>query len=333
MAAGTNLRVAGTYSARLQGREEEVRKGNGRAWRALASGAGAAALGLAGLALGAFPYWAARRILYPASTEPPSYEPHSVVAVPVLPERVEFEARDGKRLSGWYLPPPEEVDRPAACVVLAYGYGGYKEQMHGYAKILHEGGFATLMFDMRGGGLRRGEPTTLGYKERWDLMDAVRYVRSRDDVDGDRVGVLGVSMGGATAIMAAEDDPHIKAIVADSAFADIADMIRPGLAAFVGPRAAWLAKLIVFYAETMMGVKADELRPMRSAAKMGPRPILIIHGDQDQLTAPSSAHKLYEAAQGPKELWMVPETSHGAAPSVAPEEYTERIVGFFRRYL
>jgi dipeptidyl aminopeptidase/acylaminoacyl peptidase len=291
------------------------------------------ALGAAGLVFGALPFLAARRVLYPVTNEPFSYAPETIIDVPVLPERVEIEARDAKKLGGWFVAAPEGVPQPWPCVVLVYGYGGHKELMHGYAKILHDGGFATLMFDMRGSGLRRGEPVTLGYKERWDLMDAVRHVRSRPDIDPKRVGVLGVSMGGATALMAAEDDPHIKAIVADSAFADIADMIKPGIDRFVGPRASILAQLIVFYAETIMGVKSDELRPVRSAERMGERPLLIIHGEDDQLTTPESAHKLYKVAHGPKELWMVPNCSHGAAPSVVPDEYTQRVVGFFSRYL
>ena len=302
-------------------------------WGGLARAGAVMAVGAAGVVLGALPLWAAKRILYPISTEPLTYTPETVIDVPMLPERVEIETRDGKKLGGWFVSAPEGTPQPWPCVVLVYGYGGFKEQMHGYAKILHEGGFATLMFDMRGAGLRRGEPVTLGFKERWDLMDAVRYVRSRSDVAPDRVGVLGVSMGGATALMAAEDDPHIKAIVADSAFADIADMIKPGVAAFVGPRATFLARLIVFYAETLMGVKSDDLRPVRSAEGMGVRPLFIIHGEDDELTTPESAHKLYKVAHGPKELWMVPDCGHGAAPTVAPDEYRQRVTDFFSRYL
>ena len=81
-------------------------------------------------------------------------------------------------------------------MVLVHGYGGYKEQMAGYARMLHDGGFATLMFDMEGSGTRRGKPVSLGFRERWQLMGAVRFLRSCPDVDPDRIGVLGVSMGG-----------------------------------------------------------------------------------------------------------------------------------------
>ena len=298
---------------------------------------GLAALGLAGLLFGGFPYWAARRVMYPVNPTPvPNANPGQLeidLPTDVQPEFVKFAARDGGKLSAWFVPGPDSAQKPWPCIMLVYGYAGFKEQMAYYAKIVHEAGFASLMFDMQGSGLRRGRPVTLGYKEKWDLMDAVRYVRGRPDVDGERVGVLGVSMGAATALLAAEDDPHIKAIVADSSYATVADMIQPGLRAFVGSPATVFAPLIVWFAETMMGVKASEITPEASARKLGDRPVFIIHGSDDSLTDPKSADRLYAALTGPKELWIVPECGHARAPEVAYDEYRQRVNGFFKRTL
>ena len=289
--------------------------------------------GLGGLIFGALPVLAARRLLHPVTHEPPPYTEEGLIDVPVLPERVEFTARDGKPLGGWFIPAPDGTPKPWRCVLLLYGYGGYKEQMHEYAKMVHEGGFAALMFDMRGAGLRRSEPITLGYKERWDLMDALRYIQTRPDVDPERIGAFGVSMGGAIALMGAADEPGIKAVVTDSAYADISDMIEPGIVAFLGKLALPFAPLIVRYAETMMGIRRQDIRPEKAAAELGNRPLFVIHGLNDALTHPHSAHKIYEAASGPKELWLLPDCGHGCAPSVAPAEYRKRINGFFAKWL
>jgi fermentation-respiration switch protein FrsA (DUF1100 family) len=289
--------------------------------------------GLGGLVLGALPMVAAKRLLHPVSGEPPTNDGVGLIDVAVPPERVEYMARDGKPLGGWFIPAPEGTPKPWRCVLFAYGYGGYKEQMHEYAKMVHEGGFAALMFDMRGSGLRRGEPVTLGYNERWDLMDAVRYVQSRPDIDPERIGVFGVSMGGAVALMAAAEEPGIKALVTDSAYANISDMIKPGIVAFIGKVALPFAPLIVRYAESMMGVRAEDIRPEKAAARLGDRPLFVIHGLDDALTNPHSAHKIYDAAKGPKELWLLPECGHGCAPSVAPQEYKRRINDFYSRWL
>jgi dipeptidyl aminopeptidase/acylaminoacyl peptidase len=248
-------------------------------------------------------------------------------------EYVEFEGRDGKRLSGWFVPPPAGVAPPWPTVLLVYGYGGYKEQMVGYAQMLHDAGLATFMFDMQGSGLRRGEPVTLGYKERWDTMDATRYLLTRSDVDADRIGALGVSMGAATALLAAEQEPAIKAIVADSSYATLTDMIQPGLRTFVGTHASIFAPLIVRYAETMLGMKSTEIQPARSAANLGSRPLFVIHGADDPLTDPQSAEKIYAAASGPKELWVIPNCGHSLGPVVSPFEYKARIGTFLRSAL
>lgn len=294
-----------------------------------------AGLGLLGLVFGGIPIWAARRIIHPISFEPAT-NPEDVVLdidAPAVPEHVRFEGRSGEVLSGWFVPGPASVPKPWPAVLLVHGYGGYKEQMVGYARMLHEGGFASMMFDMRGSGLLRGQPVTLGYKERWDLLDALNYLRSRPDVDAERLGVLGVSMGAATALLAAAEEVSIKAVVADSAYAGLADMIKPGIRAFIGPTAIPLSRLIVFYAETMLGMKSADIKPDLAAVQMGNRPLLVIHGCNDPLVPTGAADRIYNAATGPKELWMVPNCGHALGPLVAYDEYQRRVNDFFHRWL
>jgi uncharacterized protein len=294
-----------------------------------------AGLGLAGVLLGGFPVWAAHRILYPVHAMPAPHELDKTVALEngIEGEYIEFDARDGKKLSGWFVPAPEAIAKPWPTILLVYGYGGYKEQMVGYAQMLHNSGFATFMFDMQGSGLRRGEPVTLGYKERWDMMDAAQYVRSRDDVDTERIGALGISMGAATALLAAEEDPSIKAIVADSSYADLSDMIQPGLRAFLGVPGSLFAPLIVRLAETMLGMKSSQVQPVVSAERLGDRPLFVIHGADDSLTNAQAAHRIYAAASGPKELWVIPDCEHSRGPVVSPEEYSSRIETFLKKSL
>jgi fermentation-respiration switch protein FrsA (DUF1100 family) len=294
-----------------------------------------AGAGLAGILLGGFPVWAAHRILYPVHAQPLPHglEGSLTIENGVGAEYVEFDGRDGGRLSGWFVPPPAELPAPWPTVLLVYGYGSYKEQMAGYAQLVHDAGFASLMFDMRGSGLRRDEPVTLGYKERWDMLDAARYLRGRSDVDANRIGALGVSMGAATALLAAEADPTIRAIVADSAYARLQDMVQPGLRTFIGTPATLFAPLIVRLAETMLGMKSSQVQPAVAASKLGDRALFVIHGADDPLTNPKSASEIFSAASGPKELWMIPACGHAQGPAVSPDEYKSRIASFLTRYL
>ncbi|MFL5734049.1 MAG: alpha/beta hydrolase [Chloroflexia bacterium] len=309
--------------------------GNSRGWPSLGRTLGVVGLGAVSLVFGGIPFWAARRIIYPVFAEPlpQGLDETLQVAEGARPEKVEFTGLDGHKLEGWFVPGPDSSSAPWPVVLLAYGYGGYKEQMVGYAGILHSGGFATMMFDMPGSGRRRGQPVTLGFRERWDLIAAARYLRSRPDVDRERIGVLGVSMGAATALLAAADEPSIKAIVSDSAYADLTEMVKPGIKAFLGLPSFPFAPIIARYAEVMIGAKASDIVPKRAAAHLGDRPVFIIHGEDDNLVAPDSAHKIFAEASGPKELWMVPDCPHGQAPAVRPEEYKERVNNFFSRWL
>lgn len=290
-------------------------------------------LGLAGLVFGGFPYWAAWRVMHPALQEPmPRGADRGLdieLSSDAIPEYVVFSGRKGTELSGWFVPGAGSAARALPCILLLYGYGGYKEQMVYYASMLHDSGFACFMFDMQGSGLLRGLPVTMGYRERWDALDALAYIITRPDVDAERIGALGVSMGAATALMAAELDPQIKAVVADSSFADLNDMVQPGVRAFVGSPATFFAPLIMRWAEQMVGMKTGDVHPETSAAQLGNRPLFVIHGADDKLTDPRSAPRIYQAASGPKELWVVLDCGHARAPEVAHDEYKRRVNRFF----
>src|SRR5207248_5731074 len=103
--------------------------------------------------------------------------------------------------------------------------------------------------------------------------------------------------------------------------------------AFLGLPAFPWAPLIVRCAEAMIGAKTADVVPERAAARLGDRPLLVIHGADDGLVMPESARRIFEAASGPKELWIVLDCQHGQAPAVAPEEYRKRVNSFFARWL
>ena len=182
-------------------------------------------------------------------------------------------------------------------MLLVYGYGGYKEQMVGYARMLHAVRLLSFMFDMQGSGVRRGEPISLGYNQRWDLWPLLATSPPAPNVRPDRIGVFGVSMGGATALLAAAEESSIRAIVSDSGYADCLSMVRPGLQAFLG-------KPAVLFAPLSCGTQRrwQASRPQRSCPRQRSRAWtagrLRIHGDNDQLVPVSSAYRIFEHASG-----------------------------------
>ncbi|HEX5114429.1 MAG TPA: alpha/beta fold hydrolase [Pseudonocardiaceae bacterium] len=124
--------------------------------------------------------------------------------------RVEF-AGDGIDLVGHLRVP----DRPGPAVVLTGPFTGVKEQVVGrYAELLTAAGFVTLAFDHRGfgeSGGRRGHEDSQGKLA--DLRAAVDLLAARAEVDPDRIGVVGICLGGGYAVRAAAADPRLAAVV------------------------------------------------------------------------------------------------------------------------
>ena len=94
------------------------------------------------------------------------------------------------------------------------------------APWLHEAGFNVLLFNWRAHGQSEGEVVTLGFNERYDLIAAVQFAKSKG---AERVGVLGFSMGGTVAIATAAVYEDIDAVVADSPFVDVLSAVAGGL--------------------------------------------------------------------------------------------------------
>jgi uncharacterized protein len=143
-------------------------------------------------------------------------------------EDVTFKATDGVRLSGWFI--PREGDGPGPVVVFVHGWlwnrlGNVSGRVPftdrdvdflPATKGLHDAGYHVLLFDLRhhGESGRGRAPLTYGPRETRDFVGAVNYLRSRPDVDGERIGAIGTSMGGNTVIMGTSQCQPIKALLA-----------------------------------------------------------------------------------------------------------------------
>src|SRR5262249_9495636 len=82
-----------------------------------------------------------------------------------------------------------------------------------------------------------------------------------------------------------------------------------------------------------LGVTIADVAPRSVAGRLAPRPVFLIHGDADALTPVEHSRELYGMLGEPKELWIVEGAAHVEASTIAPDEYFERVVAFFGRYL
>ncbi len=240
---------------------------------------------------------------------------------------VAFQSTDGVRLAGWY----GESDGAAATIILCHGVPGDKRDMAGLARALLNAGFGVLAFDFRNWGHSARTPVTLGYREIQDVLGAVAFVQHQAG-PRPRIGVVGLSMGAAAAILATAETPAIDAVVADSSYARL-DRSVERLTQRLWRPLAWLASRRARLGERLIGVPLAAVAPVEAIVKVSPRPVLIIHGRRDRLTDVTDAYALYRACGGPKALWIIEQAGHARTRRVGPAEYDRRIIGFFRRYL
>jgi fermentation-respiration switch protein FrsA (DUF1100 family) len=236
-------------------------------------------------------------------------------------EDVTFTTSDGLRLHGWFVP-----SRNGATVVVFPGRSGPQKQ----ARMLIRHGYGVLLFDRRGEGRSEGDPNAFGWEGDSDLHAAAAYLRGRTDVDPERIGGIGLSVGGEMLIHAAAHSDVFKAIVSEGASGQ---SIRDGLAngdkrdAFLGGGAVSLATAVFTNGLPPPSLKSE-------VSKIAPNAVFFVYGENGQGGSEEKPNKgFYAAAGNPKEIWEVPGGQHIAGITTRPREYERRVVAFFDRVL
>lgn len=242
-------------------------------------------------------------------------------------EDITFPSReDHLTLHGWLLPCPDSRQ----IIIILHGAGTNRSDTGintlGIAAGLVTHGYNVLMFDFRGCGESEGDRLSAGYHEKKDLWGAVDFVREQGF---EQIGVLGFSMGAATALMGTAGEPAIDCVVADSSYADMAGIMEKQFTERTGAP-GFLMKPVLFMINIMYGVDFTAVKPVESVPEIAPRPILFIHGEEDDLIPLDHAHRLYEASQNPDDtLWIVPGTGHVKAFTTSQTDYINKITAFF----
>ncbi len=101
----------------------------------------------------------------------------------------------------------------------------------------------------------------------------------------------------------------------------------------LGRAAGPVASCTQWWAERIAGFPASIVAPAEAVPRLSPRPLLIIHGEEDTHTPLLHARALYAAAAEPRDLWLVPNAGHVRCHDAATEEYERRVGTFFRAAL
>jgi dipeptidyl aminopeptidase/acylaminoacyl peptidase len=254
-------------------------------------------------------------------------------------EPVTFRPRDRPiTLRAWWIP----ADHARAALVFVHGGGDDNRNLPygsglALARDLAADGYALLMIDLRNFGESEGTPEgiTFGDLEVHDVMGAVDYLAAH--APALPVGAIGFSMGGATVLRAAARDPRLRAVVADSAFADARTVAAAFTSAATGlPRL--VAVPFVWSAQHLHGVplaRGDTLEALRGATMP---PVLLIHDEHDPIASVADCRRLAVAIPTAT-MWITdlrnpgPFGTHIQAYRLAPAAYVERVTAFLNRVL
>jgi len=248
------------------------------------------------------------------------------------PDDVTFPSRDAAiTIRGWWLPSAESA---APAVVVVHGHTSCKRDHDVLlpAGMLYRHGYSVLLIDLRDHGDSTDEDGRFaaGTEEYRDVLGAWDWLQSSQSIPAERIGLLGISLGAATVLIASGEEPRVVATWEDSSYGDIgvairAELARNGYPQFLGVGGVAMARLL----------SGDDLMsrsPLAAVGRMTGRKLFITHGTDDDRLSVDFASALIAAAQAADvemTSWIVPDSEHAEAMWLEPEAYERRLAEFF----
>jgi fermentation-respiration switch protein FrsA (DUF1100 family) len=243
-------------------------------------------------------------------------------------DTVELTTDDDVRLAAWYLPGSSD-----AAVVVLHGAGSTRSDALEEAAVLQRNGYGVLLIDARGHGDSDGSAMDFGWYGDLDIAAATSHLIDRDDIDEQRIGVLGLSMGGEEAIGAAAANPALSAVVAEGATGRTA-ADKTWLSDVYGWRGSVQEQVErIQFGVTDLLTPASPPRSLPDAVKRAEGvPLLLITAGT--VTDERRAADAFRAAAPDRvAVWNVDGASHTGGLDTDPPEWERRVIDFFDEHL
>lgn len=247
--------------------------------------------------------------------EPPSDLPATSISL---------ASDSGATVSGWHL----RAEGGEGVVVLLHPNRGSRLSMLQRARLLYGAGYSIVMIDLQAHGESPGGHITMGHLEKHDARAAVEF--ARQEHPNEPIGVVGVSLGGASALLASP--LRIDALVLEAVYPTIEEAVHNRVAAKLGPLSSIPAELLLVQLRPRLGISASQLRPIDHLPKVG-CPVYLIAGAEDRHTPTAETRAMFAATRQPKALWLIDGAVHEDLHRVSPVEYKTRIVGFLNQHM
>ncbi len=219
-----------------------------------------------------------------------------------------FPSADKTKLHGWFLPAKNGVKKAKGTIVFSHGNAGRVSDHLGFVAGMIESGYNVFLYDYRGFGQSEGKAEKLGIIS--DAVAAFRYIKTRKDIDQNKILAVSHSLGGAKSIAAlAEYHPKgLRGIVVMSTFSSY-------------------RKLAVLQAgETASYVVTDTYNPVDLMKKLPKVPLLVFHAENDQLIPCEHGEEIFNAANQPKTLMKPKAGGHNSLLAVNHHENEKKLL-------
>ena len=244
-------------------------------------------------------------------------------------EQIEMTSYDDLNLVAQFIDHDTDNDK---AVILAHGFRNTGDDMGKLAKMYYDEGFDILLPDARGHGESEGDYIGYGWHDRLDYVDWIDLLI--EAYDAENIILHGSSMGAATVLMTSGEDlpEEVKGIIADSGYSTVKDELAHQLKHLYDLPAFPLLDVTSVITKVRAGYMLGEASSIDQVEK-NTLPLLIIHGEDDDLVPTEMAIEIYEAAGGEKELWLVPGSGHTKAFDNVTQEFQDRALEFIHKVI
>ena len=238
--------------------------------------------------------------------------------------------KSGKdQVTGWFIP-AKSSEQKSPLIILVHGWGSNRAKMKRYVKPLYEAGYALLLFDVRSHGESDNvkAPTVKIFRD--DVIAAIQYAKSRNEIDPNRIGILAHSLGGFGSVLAIKEDIGIKAVVADSIPVQLSTIIKAALKSYklpYYPLGPMISKMMLIRAEiTRKEIKEFDVP---QALKNTKSAVLLIHSNKDDFIPSSELDYIVRHVDVPH-IYV---ESQGHRSSETDPQYWKHVLPFFKKNL